>query len=147
MSGLDALSDHFEETMKDMVKKQALYKGASSIMKQVQDAINKSLEGDYSIDKGEWDAILAAAKKANVDLDAFLQGYYDMFGSLSDGASGGLSALQKGIQGITEDTAQIIESYLNSVRGYVSEQVTYTKKIYNLLFGATTNSGSIKVVM
>lgn len=147
MSGLDALSDHFEDTMKDMVKKQALYRGAQEIMSQVQDAINKSLEGDFTIDEGEWQAIMDAAKKANVNLDAFLQGWYDMFGAMSEGTSSGLSGLQKGIQGITEDTAQIIESYLNSVRGYVSEQVTYTKKIYNLLFGATTTSGSIKVVM
>jgi hypothetical protein len=85
-SGLDALGQHFEDTMKDMVKKQALYQGANAIMKQVQDAINKSLEGDYSIDQGEWDAILAAAKKANVDLDAFLQGYRDLFGTISDSA-------------------------------------------------------------
>lgn len=131
-SGLDALGQHFEDTMKDMVKKQALYQGANAIMKQVQDAINKSLEGDYSIDQGEWDAILAAAKKANVDLDAFLQGYRDLFGTISDSAGGSLSELQKGIQGVTEDTAQIIEAYLNSIRGYVSEQVTYTKRLYEM---------------
>lgn len=148
MSGLDALGEHFEETMRDMVKKQALYQGASAIMKQVQDVINKSLEGDYSIDRGEWDAILAAAKKANIDLDAFLQGYYDMFGSLSDGASGGLSALQKGIQGVTEDTAQIIEAYLNSIRGYVSEQVTHTRNIYRILNDAVhSDAAAIRVRM
>lgn len=131
-SGLDALGQHFEDTMKDMVKKQALYQGANAIMKQVQDAINKSLEGDYSINQSEWDAILAAAKKANVDLDAFLQGYRDLFGTISDSAGGSLSELQKGIQGVTEDTAQIIEAYLNSIRGYVSEQVTYTKRLYEM---------------
>lgn len=52
------------------------------------------------------------------------------------GQGGGLSELQKGIQGITEDTAQIIEAYLNSIRGYVSEQVTHTKNIYNILYDA-----------
>ena len=52
------------------------------------------------------------------------------------GQGDGLSALQKGIQGITEDTAQIIEAYLNSIRGYVSEQVTHTKNIYNILYDA-----------
>jgi DNA repair exonuclease SbcCD ATPase subunit len=52
------------------------------------------------------------------------------------GQGGGLSALQKGIQGVTEDTAQIIEAYLNSIRGYVSEQVTHTKNIYNILYDA-----------
>lgn len=146
--GLDALNEHFDETMKDMVKKQALYKGAQEIMSQVQEAINKSLEGDFTVDEAEWQAIMDAAKKANVNLDEFLQGWYDMFGAMSDGASGGLSALQKGIQGITEDTAQIIEAYLNSIRGYVSEQVTHTKNIYRILYDAVhSDAAAIRVRM
>lgn len=144
--GLDALNEHFNETMKDMVKKQALYRGAQEIMSQVQDAINKSLEGDFTVDEAEWQAIMDAAKKANVNLDAFLQGWYDMFGAMSDGAGGSLSALQKGIQGLSEETGQIIEAYLNSIRGYISEQVTHTKNIYNILYDATrTESRAIWV--
>ena len=148
MNGLDALGEHFEETLKDMVKKQALWRGAKTIMSQLQDAINDSLEGDYVINGGEWDAILAAANKANIELDEFLQGWYDMFGAMSDGAGGSLSALQKGIQGITEDTAQIIEAYLNSIRGYVSEQVTHTKNIYRILNDAVhSDAAAIRVRM
>ena len=130
MSGLDALGEHFEETMKDMVKKQALFRGAQEIMKQVQEVINADIADNYQID--DWQKIWDVAKKANVDLDAFLQGWYDMFGAMSDGAGGSLSALQKGIQGITEDTAQVIEAYLNSIRGYVSEQVAYTRRLYEM---------------
>lgn len=146
--GLDALNEHFNETMKDMAKKQALYRGAQEIMSQVQEAINKSLEGDFTVDEAEWQAIMNAAKQANVNLDEFLQGWYDMFGAMSDSAGGGLSALQKGIQGITEDTAQIIEAYLNSIRGYVSEQVTHTKNIYRILNDAVhSDAAAIRVRM
>lgn len=145
-SGLDALSEHFEETMRDMVKKQALYQGANAIMKQVQDVINQDLADDYDID--DWQKIWDVAKKANIDLDAFLQGWYDMFGGLSDGASGGLSALQKGIQGVSEETAQVIEAYLNSIRGYVSEQVTHTRNIYRILNDAVhSDAAAIRVRM
>lgn len=148
MSGLDALGEHFEETLKDMVKKQALWRGAKTIMEQLQGAINDSLDDDYRIDGGEWDAILAAANKANIELDEFLQGWYDMFGAMSDGAGGSLSELQKGIQGITEDTAQIIEAYLNSIRGMVSEQVTHTKNIYRILNDAVhSDAAAIRVRM
>lgn len=139
--GLDALNEHFNETMKDMVKKQALYRGAQEIMSQVQNAINKSLEGDFSIDEAEWQAIMDAAKKANVNLDEFLQGWYDMFGAMSDSAGGSLSELQKGIQGITEETAQIIEAYLNSIRGYMSEQVTYIKNISRIFERVSSRDG------
>lgn len=145
-SGLDALGKHFEETMKDMVKKQALYQGAQNIMKQIQDVINQDLADDYDID--DWQKIWDVAKKANVDLDAFLQGWYDMFGGLSNGASGGLSALQKGIQGVSEETAQVIEAYLNSIRGYVSEQVTHTRNIYRILYDAVhSDAAAIRVRM
>ena len=146
--GLDALNEHFNETMKDMVKKQALYSGAKEIMSQVQEAINKSLEGDFSVDEAEWQAIMDAAKKANVNLDEFLQGWYDMFGAMSDSAGGGLSALQKGIQGLSEETGQIIEAYLNSIRGYISEQVTHTKNIYRILNDAVhSDAAAIRVRM
>lgn len=141
-SGLDALREHFDETMTDMVKKQALYKGASKIMEQLQKAINAGLEEDYSIDQAEWDAIVDAANKANIDLDKFLEGYRALFGQLSLGGEGGLSGLSKGIQGITEDTAQIIEAYLNSIRAYTSEQVEYTKKIYNMFYAMTMGSSN-----
>lgn len=52
----------------------------------------------------------------------------------------GLTALQRGIQGLTEDTGQIIESYLNSVRFYVesisrdtASQLTEVKAMHKLL--------------
>ena len=145
MSGLDALNDHFDETMKDMVKKQAMYRGAQEIMKQVQEVINQDLADDYDID--DWQKIWDVAKKANVDLDAFLQGWYKMFGGLSDGASGGLSALQKGIQGVTEQTAQVIESLLNSMRFTQAESYTelqsqtrVLKDIKGILTDLTSNS-------
>jgi hypothetical protein len=141
-SGLDALSEHFDETMADMVKKQAVYKGASKIMEQLQNAINAGLENDYSIDQAEWDAIVHAAEKANIDLDAFLQGYRKIFEDLSLGSEGGLSGLQKGISGLSEETGQIIEAYMNSIRGYVSEQVTHTKNIYRILDRVSSRDGS-----
>lgn len=149
MNGLDALNEHFDEVMVDMVKKQALYAGASKIMEQLQNAINAGLEKDYAIDESEWDAIVAAAKKANIDLDAFLQGYRDLFGELSMSGGAGLSALQKGVQGVTEQTAQVIEAYLNSVRMYVAtisadttSQLNEVKAIHRLLESVTLGGHS-----
>jgi hypothetical protein len=145
MDGLDALNEHFEETMKDMVKKQALYQGANAIMKQVQDVINKDLAEDYDID--DWSKIWDVAKKANIDLDAFLQGWYDMFGAFSEAGGSGLSALQKGIQGVSEQTAQVIESVLNSMRFTQAESYTelqsqtrVLKDIKGILTDLTSNS-------
>ena len=169
-SGLDALSEHFDETMADMVKKQALYRGASKIMEQLQNAINAGLENDYSIDQAEWDTIVEAARKANIDLDAFLQGYREIFRELELGASGGLSGLQKGISGMSEQQAEILTAYWNSVRGYTASidskmdlilanmgvgaennpmleqlisQTSWLSKIHNILDGLTTSSAGV----
>ena len=102
-------------------------------MKQLFDEINKSLETDYTISEDEYKNIDDVQAKVLKELDAFLKGYYERYGDILESSEGGrLSALQKGIQGITEDTAQIIEAYLNSMRGYISEQVAYTKRLYEM---------------
>ena len=118
MDGLDALKDHFEDTMKDLVKKQALYKGAQKILEQVVNAIKADLEGDFAID--DWEEIERIAKKANIDLDAFLQGYKDIFDSISSPEASGLSALQKGIGSASEESIQVLTAYWNSVRQYTA---------------------------
>lgn len=43
-----------------------------------------------------------------------------MIAGITGGEAGGLSALQKGIQGITEPTAQVLEAIANSSRGYLA---------------------------
>lgn len=132
-NGLEGLKDNFKEFFADVVKQQALSQGATSIMKQLFDEINKSLETDYTISEDEYKNIDDVQAKVLKELDAFLEGYYERYGDILESSEGGrLSALQKGIQGITEDTAQIIEAYLNSIRGYVSEQVAYTKRLYEM---------------
>ena len=55
----------------------------------------------------------------------------------TDGES--LSGLQKGIQGVTESTAEIIEAYLNSVRFFVSDT---NQKLTELLERFATNDGT-----
>lgn len=49
------------------------------------------------------------------------------------GGKANLSALQQGIQGITETTAEALEALLNSIRWFVSQQTTDITAIRNLL--------------
>ena len=49
------------------------------------------------------------------------------------GGKANLSALQQGIQGITETTAEALEALLNSIRFFVSQQTTDITAIINLL--------------
>ena len=60
---------------------------------------------------------------------------WDIYENLvNQSSSGNLSGLQKGIQDISETTAQALESLLNSIRFYVADNNTTFKTLYNQLF-------------
>lgn len=59
---------------------------------------------------------------------------WDMLKDLLQGRqSDTMSGLQKGISSVTEETAQVLESLLNSMRFYVADTNTDIKNIYNFL--------------
>lgn len=128
--GIDGLDEKFKELMQNIVVEQAVMTGASKILQPMLDSINKSLEDDFVLDSDELSSIEDLNEDARLRLDQFLKSLFGEGGVFSDyvntEANGELVGLQKGIQGITEETAQIIEGYLNSIRFFVSEK-------YNLL--------------
>ncbi len=58
---------------------------------------------------------LAELKKIGPEVEEFLKALYDEMGIKTGGTDNALSALQQGIQGITEDTASALEAYMNGV--------------------------------
>ena len=128
--GIDGLDEKFKELMQNIVVEQAVMTGASKILQPMLDSINKNLEDDFVLDSDELSEIEDLNEDARLRLDQFLKSLFGEGGVFSDyvntEANGELDGLQKGIQGITEETAQIIEGYLNSIRFFVSEK-------YNLL--------------
>jgi hypothetical protein len=148
--GLKGLEENFDEMFLNLAKNQA----AMQITGAFADRWKKDLEQyindeDTELTKDEARAWAQKVRDTFPELSAALEGYLGTFKDMAttlDGA--GLSALQKGIQGVTEDTAQIIEAYLNSVRGYVSEQVTHTRNIYRILDDAVhSDAAAIRVRM
>lgn len=148
--GLKGLEENFDEMFLNLAKNQA----AMQITGAFADRWKKDLEQyindeDTELTKDEAREWAQKVRDTFPELSAALEGYLGAFKDMAtelDGA--GLSALQKGIQGVTEDTAQIIEAYLNSVRGYVSEQVTHTRNIYRILDDAVhSDAAAIRVRM
>ena len=125
-SGLDALQDTFNDFYENIVKQQMLYRGTQKIieplLKMVDDAV-----ADYIVTKDEAQRLYDFFNN-NVQgqLDEFFTTMADTFGI---GQNVELSDLQKGIQNITEAQAAAIESYLNSIRFYVSAQLETIKAI------------------
>ena len=52
-----------------------------------------------------------------------------------DDSESSLSGLQQGIQGVTEETAQIIEAYLNSIRFYIAQDNQNLADLRNFFIG------------
>lgn len=133
-NGLSGLKDNFREFFDNIIAEQAALRVTEKFLAPFYDSLNTSLK-DLKLTEEESKNLREEADKIMPELSKALELIWNQLGGSRGEADGGsLSALQKGIQGITEDTAQIIEAYLNSIRGMVSEQVTYTKKLYDMFY-------------
>lgn len=121
-SGLSGLEDNFKDTLLSMAKQQATI----LITGRYTDQWKKMLE--QFVNDRDMVLTVEEAKKwammvrdtfgdANAELEAYLKPIYDIF---SNGNAYNLTGLEKGIQGITEDTAQVLAAYFNAIRGYTA---------------------------
>lgn len=125
-SGLDALQDTFDDFYENMVKKQLLYRGTQKILEPLLKLFDNAV-ADYTVTEDEANELKDFfAKNVKGQLDELYTSLADIFGI---GKNVELSDLQKGIQNITEAQAAAIESYLNSIRFYVSAQLETIKAI------------------
>ena len=141
--GLSGLESNFKETMLEMVKQQA----AMLISQSYVEKWKKQLEQYINIDDLElttkearlWvNSVTTSLPQLNDALEKYFTAMQAAGVDLS-GGTGDLSGLQRGIQGVTEETAHVIEAYLNSIRFFVSEQNTYLAQI-----ASTFNSGEME---
>jgi hypothetical protein len=86
-------------------------------------------------DSGDAKNIMQFVERNLPSLNESLKNALEAFQSAGvsfDNADGNLTGLQKGIQGITEAQADIIASYLNSIRFYVSTQDSKLTKMIDI---------------
>ena len=138
--GLKGLEDNFKETMLEMVKQQASMLISNSYIekwkKQLEQYINPD-DLELSTDEAKkWvNAVTTSLPQLNQALENYFTAMQQAGVDLGGGASGELSGLQRGIQSVSESTAQIIEAYLNSVRFYVADSNTKLTQLVNQVVG------------
>lgn len=130
--GLDGLNDKFDEFFMNMIEKQLLYRGVNNYL----DGFYKEFDAmfdDNTVTKEELANIREMWANTAPELNDFMEGLVESLGiaSLLKGSTGDMEGLQKGIQGVTEETAQIIEGYLNSIRFLVSEKKDMLRDFLN----------------
>lgn len=134
-NGLSGLEDNFEEFFMNVLKQQAEMAISKKFIQPIIDDLNAAL-GDYELDDKEAQDLYDNAMATMPELSKFLEEWFKPFlGMIGDTEEGSLSGLQKGIQGVTEETAQIIEALLNSMRYYVADTNAKLNSIYLMLSG------------
>lgn len=144
-NGLQGLTDNFREFFKNIILEQAVMKGAGKIMEPLLERINTAL-GDYEIQNYEEQKIKALSEQKMKELDEFLNvlfGDNGMWNEWIDDKGQSLSGLQEGIQGVTEETAQIIEAYLNSIRFYIAQDNQNLADLRNFFIGSEEDTNPI----
>lgn len=122
-NGLEGLKSNFQEMLKELISQQAALQIVGPYVDMYKDWLKRYIDiegGDstLTIDEArEWaQRVQSTFPEISALLENFFMGAEDLLQE-----QGGLSELSKGIQGVTESTAQIIEALLNSMRFYVAD--------------------------
>ena len=114
-----AIEDRFDQMIKNMVVKAIASKMVADILQKTFDAVEAAVGedsvGGTDVTQAEIDRINAEGEAAMILINEKLGALGGWFRDLL-GTGGSAETLQKGIQGVTEQTAGIIEGYLNTIR-------------------------------
>ena len=136
--GLSGLEGNFNEFFLDVLKRQAALQIASKWTDQIADSVNAALKDDSALTTDEGRKIIEDAMAQLPGLNEALKNFFAAYSDIvqdAETAEGSLSGLQKGIQGVTEETAQVLEALLNSMRYYVADSNLQLHNIYMLFSG------------
>lgn len=136
---LEALNDKFDEYIQNLIVKQATQrivgKMVEPLLKKIDNAVEQGSDGGNNgldLVKSELDDIMTTGKDKLKGVSDMLKSFVDGLGYKPKGSSN-ISALQQGIQSVTESTAQALESILESCRWYIAQQQQDVKAIRTLL--------------
>lgn len=151
--GLIGLEENFDELLDNILKKQIMLKATDAFLKPLFEQINAIFSsadfGSYieSIINGttssfdganitleELQAVQDLANKVFPEMNEYLKDLMESLGvEWGTESKDTMSGLQKGIQGVTEETAQALEALLNSMRYFVSDSNTVLHNIYTAI--------------
>lgn len=138
-SGLKALGESFDKFYEDLVVGQLFSTDImANYMTDLQQAVNDALT-DGIIDDQEAEYIRSFKKKLEGVYMEFTDRAEEMGVQRGSSSSGGL---QKGSKEVSEDTAQSIEGYLNSMRFFVADSNGILNRIERILRGSDGEGGN-----
>lgn len=143
---LEALNNKFDEYFNTMLTKQLMNRATSKYIHPILEAFDKAVSegsegGNNGLDvtKKELEGIKELKDKNLALFNEYAKNLMDVLNVKPTGSSN-ISALQQGIQSVTESTAQALESILNSLRYYVATQQADVRIIRDTLLEKLGNS-------
>lgn len=143
---LEALNNKFDEYFNTMLTKQLMNRATSKYIQPILEAFDKAVsEGSeggnngLGVTKKELEGIKELKDKNLALFNEYAKNLMDVLNVKPNGSSN-ISALQQGIQSVTESTAQALESILNSLRYYVATQQADVRIIRDTLLEKLGNS-------
>lgn len=123
--GLTALEENMDEFLENAVKKQLLLRLSQQYITPLLEEFDKmfaeSSPAGEIMTKEELDAWKRLYKENSEAFDEKAKAYLEALG-VTGGANGeGLDGLTKGIQGVTEDTAEVVAAITESIRFFVAD--------------------------
>lgn len=119
--GLDALNEHFDDFIKNIVSKQLAARVVSSSLQGILTHIDKSIANDGIFDKDEWTKLLKQKEEVLPQLNEALSQILEEFGATEwAGKQKELGSLSAGIQGMSAEQADILAAYWSSSRFLLS---------------------------
>lgn len=134
--GLSGLQDNFNEAVVSMLKQQASLLITQTYVEKWKKELERYINpDDLELTTQEAKQWVDVVKSSLPQLNSALEEYFKAMQAAGIDLSGDndLSGLTRGIQGITESTAEEISAYLNSIRFYVAEQNTIMQQLANVL--------------
>lgn len=143
---LEELNNKFDEYFNTMLTKQLMNRATSKYIQPILEAFDKAVSegsegGNNGLDvtKKELEGIKELKDKNLALFNEYAKNLMDVLNVKPTGSSN-ISALQQGIQSVTESTAQALESILNSLRYYVATQQADVRIIRDTLLEKLGNS-------
>lgn len=119
--GLSGLKENFREFFDNIIAEQAALRVTEKFLEPFYESLNTALK-DYELTAKESKDLREMVEKIAPDLSSALEKIWGQLGGSggAEAGAGGLSALQKGVSGMSEQQAEILTAYWNSVRGYTA---------------------------
>lgn len=133
--GLTALEDKWDEYINNVIMKQLALRGIEKFLEPIMKNLDNMIGSDSYLSNDELEALQKQIDETMPALNEYFKTIAENFGVPIIGGEDNGSTLNQGITGVSEETANVIEAYLNSMRYFVAD----TNMVINNFFAAFTS--------